>query len=100
MHAMWMLVTETIKCGSKLSTDVLPKQHGFVVKQNWKLDIHLGILSRRFFEHQQQIHQSNFEVLRVNNTIDTLEKFEKYRETVKKRSFGQYKNHQPSKKHS
>uniref|UniRef100_A0A3Q7J5L9 PARP catalytic domain-containing protein n=1 Tax=Solanum lycopersicum TaxID=4081 RepID=A0A3Q7J5L9_SOLLC len=32
-------------------------------------------------------------VLRVNNTIDMLEKFEKYRETVKKRSFGQYKNH-------
>ncbi|TMW91558.1 hypothetical protein EJD97_014201, partial [Solanum chilense] len=133
MHAMWMLVTETIKCGSKLSIDVLPKQvikckcsrscekriHSYhmvnaplekpefnSISQHkeplWRwFSLEIGHPSRIIIEKIFLASTTNpskqlptiKKVLRVNNTIDMLEKFEKYRETVKKRSFGQYKNH-------
>ncbi|XP_049397420.1 uncharacterized protein LOC125861604 [Solanum stenotomum] len=123
MHAMWMLVTETIKCGSKLSTDVLPQRertHCYhktnapiekpefsTISQHkeplwrWFCELEIGHPSRNIIEkiflasttNPSKQRRTIKKVLRVNNTIDMLENFEKYRETVKKRSFGQYKNH-------
>ncbi|KAK4727278.1 hypothetical protein R3W88_032195 [Solanum pinnatisectum] len=110
MHAMWMLVTETIKCGSKLSTDVLPKQVINYQKVNaplekpefnsisqhreplwrWFCELEIGHTSRNIIEKISRASTTN-----PSKQLRTIKKkkFEKYRETVKKRSFGQYKNH-------
>ncbi|XP_059275007.1 uncharacterized protein LOC132029697 [Lycium ferocissimum] len=70
----------------------------FQQKWRWFYELEIGDPSRNVIEkifraastNPSTQHRTIKKVLRVNNTVDISEKFEKYRGAVKRRSFGQH----------
>ncbi|XAR67391.1 hypothetical protein NMG60_11002131 [Bertholletia excelsa] len=108
MYAIWVSLNEIFNCGRKL-TDVIPRpekirqdRRGIFTEESSGIELvhqmeeqiygenHRNDLARRS-TYPSKDHKKVREVIRVNNSTEMVERFEMYRERVKKRARERYK---------